>query len=122
MLFKKEDIKVLEKYESYFQTIIKSQYKRNTTPKENNEVADIWDKYAEVKASRNWGCNNCVYNLYLNVARSYFPSLEILKKSEKKAQNKPKGGKKGSKKQITKQNINNNNEDERQHEGPEKEG
>lgn len=75
-------MKALQPYEQYLQTIHIAQFKRATSPRENEEVAKVWEEYSGENIGRSWGCSNCVYNLFKKVAQVYYATLETKKKKE----------------------------------------
>lgn len=91
--FTKDDINILMKYEYYFSTVIKYNYKRNTTRQINDEVADVYERTTNEKLSRNYSCSSCVFNIFKTVGKLYFDSIEYWKNEDKKALEQPKNNK-----------------------------
>ena len=102
--FNEKQLKKLEPIVQYLITVERAQFKKATTPGENEIAAEVWEEYSGEKQQRSWGCSNCVYNLFKKVAQIYFLSMNNQKKKEatqkkkndtqKKAASKPKTVKK----------------------------
>ena len=78
-LFDEKQVELLSKYEPVFYTVTYQQYKRGTTAKQNEFIADMLENVTGKPANRNYSCNSCLYNLWLSVARIYYSSVEALK-------------------------------------------
>ena len=77
-LFDEKQVELLSKYEPVFNTVTYQQYKRGTTAKQNEFIADMLENVTGKPANRNFSCNSCLYNLWLSVARIYYSSVEAL--------------------------------------------
>ena len=81
-LFDEKQVELLSKYEPVFNTVTYQQYKRGTTAKQNEFIADMLENVTGKPANRNYSCNSCLYNLWLSVARIYYSSVEALKNNK----------------------------------------
>ena len=81
-LFDEKQVELLSKYEPVFNTVTYQQYKRGTTAKQNEFIADMLENVTGKPANRNFSCNSCLYNLWLSVARIYYSSVEALKNNK----------------------------------------
>lgn len=81
-LFDEKQVELLSKYEPVFYTVTYQQYKRGTTAKQNEFVADMLENVTGKPANRNFSCNSCLYNLWVSVARIYYSSVEALKNNK----------------------------------------
>lgn len=81
-LFDEKQVELLSKYEPVFNTVTYQQYKRGTTAKQNEFVADMLETVTGKPANRNFSCNSCLYNLWVSVARIYYSSVEALKNNK----------------------------------------
>ena len=81
-LFDEKQVELLSKYEPVFYTVTYQQYKRGTTAKQNEFIADMLENVTGKPANRNYSCNSCLYNLWLSVARIYYSSVEALKNNK----------------------------------------
>lgn len=77
-LFDEKQVELLSKYEPVFNTVTYQQYKRGTTAKQNEFIADMLETVTGKPANRNFSCNSCLYNLWVSVARIYYSSVEAL--------------------------------------------
>lgn len=57
----------------------KNGYKRASTRKQDELVAEIAYRLHGERYSINWGCARCIYDLYHFVERVYFESIEFYK-------------------------------------------
>lgn len=80
--FTQEQIDKLQFMEKHFRTVVKCQWKSATTVKDNNIVADIYEETTGEKLKRNWGCNNCIFNVFKKVGTLYFESINYLEKQK----------------------------------------
>lgn len=80
--FTKEQVKELREIGAvqHFDSVLNSNYKRGTTTRQDNIVADIYDEAVGIKISRNFSCKSCVFNLYRDAGTLYRNSLEYIKK------------------------------------------
>lgn len=67
--------------EPYFQQT-KNGYKRASTRKQDELVAEIAYRLHGERYSINWGCARCIYDLYHFVERVYFESIEFYKNKD----------------------------------------
>ena len=76
-MFTKEQMEILETngYPKHFDTVLISKYKRGTTSKENNLLADLYDAATGEKISRQFSCKTCVYELYRKAGLLYKETL-----------------------------------------------
>ena len=81
-LFDEKQVELLSKYEPVFNTVTYQQYKRGTTAKQNEFIADMLENVTGKPANRNFSCNSCLHNLWLAVARIYYSSVEALKNNK----------------------------------------
>lgn len=79
--FNEKQLKKLEPITQYLITVERAQFKKATTPGENEIAAEVWEEYSGEKTQKSWGCANCVYNLFKKVAQVYFLTM---KNNEKK--------------------------------------
>lgn len=77
-LFDEKQVELLSKYEPVFNTVTYQQYKKGTTAKQNEFIADMLETVTGKPANRNFSCNSCLYNLWVSVARIYYSSVEAL--------------------------------------------
>ena len=75
-LFDEKQVELLSKYEPVFNTVTYQQYKRGTTAKQNEFIADMLENVTGKPVNRNFSCNSCLYNLWLSVARIYYSSVK----------------------------------------------
>ena len=88
-LFDEKQVELLSKYEPVFNTVTYQQYKRGTTAKQNEFIADMLENVTGKPANRNFSCNSCLYNLWLSVARIYYSSVEALNNNNKVSDEQP---------------------------------
>ena len=86
--FNEKQFKKLEPIKEYLITVERAQFKKATTPGENEIAASVWEEYSGEQTQKSWGCANCVYNLFKKVAQVYF--LTMKNNEEKKATQKKK--------------------------------
>lgn len=79
--FNEKQLKKLEPITQYLITVERAQFKKATTPGENEIAAEVWEEYSGEQTQKSWGCANCVYNLFKKVAQVYFLTI---KNNEKK--------------------------------------
>ena len=85
-MYSKEQIKELEKIGQtvkHFATVTQSGFKRGSLIKEDNAVADIYEKATNTKVERNFGCKSCNYNFYKKAAELYYQSKKFYEEEEK---------------------------------------
>lgn len=77
--YTKEQIKELKELNviQHFDTVLDSQFKRGTTTRQDNAVADIYDEATGIKISRNYSCKSCIYNLYRDAGNLYRESVKF---------------------------------------------
>lgn len=78
--FTKDELEQLQVAENYFNTVIKSAYKRATGGKLDTLVADLYDKATGGKIARNFSCGICSFNMYKQVGEKYFADKEFYNK------------------------------------------
>ena len=61
-LFDEKQVELLSKYEPVFNTVTYQQYKRGTTAKQNEFIADMLENVTGKPVNRNFSCNSCLYN------------------------------------------------------------
>ena len=92
-MFTKEQMKILETngYPKHFDTVLISKYKRGTTSKENNLLADLYDAATGEKISRQFSCKTCVYELYRKAGLLYKETLNyyLSHKNEEEPEEEP---------------------------------
>ena len=80
--YTKEQIKQLEELGVVpsFLTATVSDFKRGTLRKQDEAVADIYEKAAGISVNRNFGCSVCNYRLYKQAGELYYKSVDYYKK------------------------------------------
>lgn len=76
--FTKEQIEMLKDNEHYFYTAVYENYKRASSAKDNDKIADLYEEVTGGKLNRNWSCGHCVLTAYKVVGKLYFESKERL--------------------------------------------
>lgn len=89
-LFTNKQIELLSPYESHFHTVLFAKYKRATSSRGNDLVADLYEEVSGEIITRNWSCNHCIYSLFDKCGKLYYASLEAAQKAEKEAKTEPK--------------------------------
>lgn len=74
----KKQILQLAPYENHFHTVIYAKYKRATTARVNDLIADIYEDVTGEVISRKWSCSQCVFNIFEKCGRLYYESVKIL--------------------------------------------
>ena len=82
--YTKEQLKQIEELGvvQHFNSVLDSDYKRGTTAKQNETLADIYDAATGGKVSRHFGCKTCIMNLYRNAGLLYRKTLEYNKQKQ----------------------------------------
>lgn len=88
--FNKKQMAMLKEVERHLITSALCAYKKSTTVKQNEMVADIWDEYTQSKTERSWGCGVCAFKLYKKVGEVYIATQENEKVEEKPKRGRPK--------------------------------
>lgn len=81
-LLNKKQIKRLEPYEEHFETIIKAKYKRATSSRVNDIVADVYEEATGEILKRNWSCAHCIYDVFEKCGKLYYKSLEQINQNK----------------------------------------
>lgn len=84
--FNKKQLKALEQVEQHFHTVIYAKYKRATSSKVNDMVADLYEEVTGEILTRKWSCAHCVYALFEKAGKLYYKSLENLKSKKENNQ------------------------------------
>ena len=68
-----EDIQLIKDndIEQHLRTVLRCQYKRNTMRKQNDIVVDILNAMG-YSYKKDYVCNVCIFNIYLELAKIYF--------------------------------------------------
>lgn len=74
--FTEQQTELLKEAEIHFYTAINANYKRATTARLNDYIADVYEATTGDKIQRNWQCGTCVLNCYKTVGALYFESKE----------------------------------------------
>ena len=77
-----DDLEFCKKFEREFYTTINFDYKRNTPSKDCLKLAEIYEKTTKEVATRNFSCAHCQLNLFKQLGRVYYDSLEYYKTQE----------------------------------------
>ena len=84
-----DDLEFCKKFEREFYTTINFDYKSNTPSKDCLKLAEIYEKTTKEVATRNFSCAHCQLNLFKQLGRVYYASLDFYKEEEKKATEEP---------------------------------
>ncbi len=76
MNFTKKQLKELKEAESYFQTMVYADYKRNTPRALDEKVHQIYIEATGSPFNINYSCSACIGKLYKLVGKLYFEDLE----------------------------------------------
>ena len=89
MTFTNEEMEILSKYEQYFHTATKANYKRNPGRVALQEMHSIFKSATNSAIRLNTGCGHCIYSLVKAVAVAYYKDkeeMEALATKEVKAE------------------------------------
>ena len=78
----KEDLEIYAKYEYDLTSSYMMNFKRNSSKRQNDELANIYDKYAEKPVLRDWNCGSCCLSAYKKFGKLYYDSLTYYKNLE----------------------------------------
>lgn len=79
--FTKEEIEILKKGETAFKTA-KSNYKRATPYKQDEEICKIYEDATGEVLSHSWSCGRCSLTLYQKAGKKYFEDKEYYERQE----------------------------------------
>ena len=85
-----EQVKVLEPYESFFNTAIRSRYARYPGEIAIKKIHQIYSEVTKTNHRLNAGCSNCIFRLLVDCGTLYFKAKEELEKTKKKRKKKSK--------------------------------
>lgn len=74
--FNKKQIEQLQPYETHFHTVIYAKYKRATSSRVNDFVANLYEDVTGEILDRNWSCATCVYNIFEKCGKLYYESIK----------------------------------------------
>ena len=78
MHFTNDQLNELKEAESYFNTMVNADYKRNTPRSLDEKVHKIYTEATGVEYRMNYSCSVCVGKLYKTVGRLYFEDLKMV--------------------------------------------
>lgn len=85
-----EQVKVLEPYEKYFETAIRSRYARYPGEAALIKMHQIHCEVTKTSYKLNAGCSNCIFRLLVDCGTLYFKAKEELEKTKKPRKQKSK--------------------------------
>lgn len=74
--FNNKQMESLKPAEQYFYTIKYADYKRASTSKINELVANILDEVLDKPVTRNFNCGKCIYDIFQQAANIYYNTIE----------------------------------------------
>lgn len=100
-LLTKKQMTMLSEFEKHFHTVIYAKYKRMTSTRANDIVADIYEEATGEVVKRTWSCAKCVYALYEKCGRLYYLTKEANGEEKQEPKKKKAGRPKKNKTKTT---------------------